>query len=161
MNAEFKKVATHTINPNQLSAGDDRRIHYGINKARDAIEAAGGKNEGMGILDNDYKAAFDYMVQTWVLKVLKAKGLATEVIHTILNLYSIKLTVVVFNNVQGSCFPNTRWSISQGGRPSWILFCYGLDPHLDWLEKKLRGIPLYTSNFFSPIKTGGMFCYLL
>ena len=34
-------------------------------------------------------------------------------------------------------------SIRQGDRPSSILFCYGLDPHLDWLENRLRGIPIY------------------
>ena len=82
-------------------------------------------------------------------QVLEAKGLDKEVINSILNLYSNNLTVGVFNNVQGSCFPNTRWSIRQGDRLSSILFCYGLDPHLDWLENQLRGIPIYTNNFFS------------
>ena len=75
LNNRFKKVTTHTLNANQLSAGDDRRIHHGINRARDAIQAAGSMNEGVGILDNDYEAAFDYMVLTWVLRVLQAKGL--------------------------------------------------------------------------------------
>ena len=150
INKKFKTVATHTLSPNQLSVGDDRRIHHGINKARDAIQAAGSRNEGVGILDNDYKAAFDYMVLTWILKVLQAKGLDIEVINTILNLYGNNLTVVVVNNVQGSCFLNTRWSVRQGDRPSSIFFCYGLDPHLDWLEKRLRGIPIYTINFFTP-----------
>ena len=37
----FKKVATHTLSPHQLVAGDNRRIHHGIAKARDAIFAAG------------------------------------------------------------------------------------------------------------------------
>jgi hypothetical protein len=36
----FKKVATHTLSPCQLAAGDDRRINHGINKARDAVQAA-------------------------------------------------------------------------------------------------------------------------
>ena len=63
-NSRFKKVATHTLNPNQLSAGDDRRINHGINKARDAIYMANSRNQGAGILDNDYMAAFDYMVFT-------------------------------------------------------------------------------------------------
>ena len=79
-NNRFKKVATHTLSPCQLAAGDDRRIHHGINSARDAIAAAGTGREGVGILDNDYKAAFDFMVLTWILKVLQAKGLAKEVI---------------------------------------------------------------------------------
>ena len=109
LNAKFKKVATQSLNSKQLSAGDDRRIHYGINKARDAIEAAGGKNECMDILDNDHKAAFDYIVHNWVFKVLKAKGLATEVIHTILNLYSNKLTVVVIYNVQAKQTVQVRY----------------------------------------------------
>ena len=61
-----------------------------------------------GILDNDYKAAFDYMVRTCVLNVLEAKGMDKESINSILNLYSNNLKVVVVNNVQGSCFPNIR-----------------------------------------------------
>ena len=152
-NNRFKKVATHTLSPAQLSAGSDRRIHHGINKARDAIQAAGGRDQGCGILDNDYMAAFDYMVLTWVLKVLKAKGLDQEVINRLLNLYGNSLTVVVVNSIQGRCFLNIRWSVRQGDRPSSLLFCYGLDPHLDWLENRLRGITIYTQNFFSPTTT--------
>ena len=79
-NSRFKKVATHTLNANQLSVGDERRIHYGICKVRDAINVANNRNQGAGILDNDYMAAFDYMVLTWVFKVLEAKGLDQQVI---------------------------------------------------------------------------------
>ena len=74
-NNRFKKVATHTLSPCQLAAGDDRRIHHGINSARDAIAAAGAVREGVVILDNDFRAAFDFMVLLWVLKVLKARVL--------------------------------------------------------------------------------------
>ena len=73
----FKKVATHTLSPCQLAAGDNRRIHHGINKARDAVLAASGSREGVGLLDNDYMAAFDYMVMLLVFKVLLAKGVDT------------------------------------------------------------------------------------
>ena len=59
------------------------------------------------------------------------------------NLYENHLTVVVINNIHGRCFVNNRWSIRQGDRPSSILFCFGLDPHLDWLENRLKGIPIY------------------
>ena len=37
----LKKTLTHTLSPLQLVAGDDRRIHHGINLARDALWAAG------------------------------------------------------------------------------------------------------------------------
>ena len=39
--ARHNKVITHTICPQQLAAGDDRRISFGISLARDAIYAAG------------------------------------------------------------------------------------------------------------------------
>ena len=143
LNNRFKKVASHTLNMNQYSIGSKRKISHGINKARDAIWAASNRNQGCGILDNDYMSAFDFMVLTWVFKVLRAKGLHEEVISRLYSLYKDHLTIVVVNNVRGRCFRNNRWSIRQGDRPSSILFCYGLDPHLDWLESRLSGIPIY------------------
>ena len=44
------------------------------------------------------------------------------------------------------------WCVSrqqQGDRPSSIFFTYGLDPLLIWLEKRLRGIPIYTMDMFN------------
>ena len=151
-NNRFKKVATRTLSPYQLAAGDDRRIHHGINAARDAIAAAANQNEGVGILDNDYKQAFDYMVLIWVLKVLRAKGISEEVISHLSNLYSNNFTIVVVNNIPGRSFKNNRWSIRQGDRPSSILFCYGIDPLLTWLSKRLQGIPVLNIPMQDPVR---------
>ena len=145
-NARLRNVATHTLNQNQFAMGKNRNIHHGISKARDAIFSASCRSSGCGILDNDYMAAFDYMVLKWVFRVLEAKGLDFNCISRLKNLYSNHLTVVVVNNISGKCYPNNRWSIRQGDRPSSILFCYGLDPHLDWLENRLQGIPLVSSS---------------
>ena len=150
-NERFKKVATHTLSPCQLAMGSDRRIHHGINQARDAIMAAGHGREGVGILDNDYEAAFDYMVLLWVLKVLRAKGLAEEALSHLVNLYSNNITIVVVNNKLGRKFENKRWSIRQGDRPSSALFCYGIDPHLVWLDNRLKGIPIYCMPALGPV----------
>ena len=156
-NIRFKKVATHTLSKSQLAVGDDRRIHHGINKVRDAIFAASNRNQKCGVLDNDYMAAFDYMVLTWVFQVLLAKGLDKQVVNRLYNLYNNHLTVVVINGVQGRCFSNTRWSIRQGDRPSSMFFVYGLDPLLNWLEKRLRGIPIYTMDMFNAPTTSETF----
>ena len=76
----------------QLVAGDDRRIHHGINLARDAIQAAGKSSKiGCGIADTDYQAAFDFLVMTWVFLVLRKKGLAESVINRLQNLYQDNL----------------------------------------------------------------------
>ena len=95
----FKKVATHTLSSKQLVAGDNRRIHHGINSARDAIMKAGLSKSGCGIVDTDYKAAFDFLVMTWVFAVLKAKGLHPDVIKRLQNLYHDNFMVVVVNNL--------------------------------------------------------------
>jgi len=151
MNERLKKMATHTLSDCQLAVGSDRLIHHGINLARDAIVAAGQRSEGVGILDNDYMAAFDHMVLLWVIKVLKAKGLNEQAVKHILNLYSNNFTIVVVNNVLGKRFENKHWSIRQGDRPSSILFCYGIDPHLVWLENRLRGIKIYSRPVPGPV----------
>ena len=55
-------AATHTLSHLQLVAVDDRRIHHGINSARNAIHAAGrAGHPGCGILDTDLIAAFDWL----------------------------------------------------------------------------------------------------
>ena len=72
----LKKMLTHTFSPLQLVAGSDKRIHHGINLERDAIWAAGKRGQGCGIMDTDLVAGFDYMNQTWCLKVLEKKGAA-------------------------------------------------------------------------------------
>ena len=74
----FKDTATRTLSPLQLVAGDDRRIHHGINLARDAIHASSSIKSGCGIADMDYKAAFDYLVMSWVFMVLERKGSALK-----------------------------------------------------------------------------------
>ena len=134
-NTRLKGLSDHTLSKAQLAVGSDRRIHHGINKARDAIFMASERNQKCGILDNDYKAAFDYMVLKWVFKVLLAKGIDEEVVNRLYSLYNNHMTVVVVNGVQGRCFLNIRWSIRQGDKPSSTFFCYGIDPLLDWLER--------------------------
>ena len=152
--SRFKKVATHTLSHCQLAAGNDRRIFHGINKARDAVQVASGAKEGMGLLDNDYKAAFDYMVMLWVFKVLLAKGVDPSVIKRLRNIYEKNITQVVVNNIPGKSFINNRWSMRQGDLPSVYWFSYGIDPLLSFLEKRLQGICIYSTPVFGPPPLG-------
>ena len=57
----FGETATHSLSHPQLVAGDDRRIHHGINMARDAIQVVGRDKAGRGILDLDFLAGFDWL----------------------------------------------------------------------------------------------------
>ena len=148
----LKKTATHTLSPLQLVAGSDRRIHHGINMARNAIYAAGKPgHEGCGILDTDLVAAFDFLCMDWVFKVLQQKGLDMEVIKRLKNLYSDSSTIVMVNNIPGKAVANIRQSLRQGDLPSMHFFSFGIDPLLVYLEKRLAGIQISSLPVQGPV----------
>ena len=151
----LKEFATHTLSPLQLVAGSDRKIQHGINKARNAIHAAGKPGHpGCGILDTDLIAAFDFLCLDWVFQVLEMKGLDSRVIARYKNLYKDNYSVVVVNNVQGRAVKNIRLSLRQGDLPSMHFFSYGIDPLLTFLDKRLRGILIASLPTYGPALQG-------
>ena len=147
---KFGKTATHTLSPVQLVAGSDRRIHHGINLARDTILQAGKNKIGCGLLDLDFMAGFDWLDMAWVYLVLARKGVSMTVIDRLKRLYTESTTVVVVNNVLGKAFPNNRGSLRQGDVPSMFWFAIGIDPLLVYLEKRLAGIPITNLPVLGP-----------
>ena len=147
----FGNTATHSLSPIQLVAGSDRRIHHGINLARDAINQAGKIKTGCGILDLDFMAGFDWLDMNWVYRVLSKKGVCQAVINRIKLLYADNNTVVVVNNLLGRNIPNIRGSLRQGDRPSMFWFAVGIDPLLVFLERRLKGIPLISLPVLGPV----------
>ena len=146
----FGGTATYSLSPLQLVAGDDRRIHHGINLARDAIQQVVKSKTGCGLLDLDFLAGFDWLDMAWVYLVLAWKGVSENVIKRIRNIYSDSISVVMVNNVQGRAFPNLRGSLRQGDIPSMFWFSVGIDPLLIYLEKRLRGIPITSLPVLGP-----------
>ena len=141
----FKMLSTHTLSTNQLAAGSNRRIYHGVNRVRDTVQSMWNKNISGGVLDNDYKMAFDLMIMLWVFQVLRAKGVDQRVIERLKNIYQDNITVVVVNGVPGKAVKNTRWSMRQGDLPSVFWFCYGIEPLVIYLEKRLKGLTIYSS----------------
>ena len=146
----FKNTATRTLSPLQLVAGDDRRIHHGINLARDAIQASSIKS-GCGIADMDYQAAFDFLVMSWVFMVLEKKGVSTKVINRLKNLYHDNFSIIVVNNISGKIVKNSRLSLRQGDKPSMFFFAFGIDPLLTYLERRLTGILVTSLPVLGPL----------
>ena len=151
----LKESSTHTLSPLQLVAGEDRRIHHGINLARNAIYVAGKPgHQGCGILDTDLIAAFDFMCLDCVFEVLKKKGLDDRVIARLKNLYRDNMSLIVVNNIPGKLVKNIRLSIRQGDLPSMHLFSFGIDPVLSYLEKRLNGILIASLPVHGPALAG-------
>ena len=147
----FKDTATRTLSPLQLVAGDDRRIHHGINLARDAIQASSSIKSGCGIADMDYKAAFDFLVMSWVFMVLEKKGVSTKVIKRLKNLYHENVSIIVVNNIEGKTVRNIRLSLRQGDKPSMFFFAFSIDPLIIYLEKRLTGILITSLPVLGPV----------
>ena len=148
--ALFKPTFNHTLSPFQLVAGDDRRIHHGINKARDCIQAVSRTKTGCALVDLDFIAAFDYTVLDWVFKVMKAMGVHEEVISRLRNVYSDCNTIPVINNVPGSPIQNLRGTLRQGCPGSMGWFSLAIDPLLRLLERKLEGILICSLPVLGP-----------
>ena len=140
--AIYKPMLTHILSPSQMVAGDNRRIHHAINKARDCIYSVSKSNTGCAILDLDFKAAFDFFTFSWLSLVLRAKGVCEEGISRVENMYMNRITIPVINNVTSTPIQNIRGSLAQGDPPSMNWFAIGIDPLLDFLEKRLSGITM-------------------
>jgi hypothetical protein len=138
----------------QLAAGDDKRITIGISLARDAIYAAGRRKYGCALADNDFEAAFDFLCLDWVKLVLRKKGVREEALTRFSNIYGEGITIPVVNNIPGNPVINKRLSLRQGDRPSGVWFCYGIDPLLAYLEKRLQGILIHSIPVHGPVLQG-------
>ena len=135
-------------------AGSDRRIHHGINQARDAVLQSCKVKNGCGLLDLDFLAGFDWLDMAWVHLVLSKKGVCEEVIQRIRRLYDQSISVVVVNNLLGQAFQNLRDSLRQGDVPSMFWFATGIDPLLVYLDKRLEGIPITSLPVHGPVQEG-------
>ena len=128
----------------QFVAGDDRRIYHAKAHTIAAIDARNkDKRSGCGVLDNDYKAAFDMMVSSWPIKVLVKKGVGPVMEAWLKSLFDNVYSTVVANGVLEATIKLER-SLRQGDLPSMTLFAFGIYPHLSRLLERLQGIPLYT-----------------
>ena len=97
----FRKLGGHTLSPLQYVAGKNRLIHHGISRARDAIYTANRLNLRCGIGDQDYIAAFDFLVLSWVWRVLEKKGVQVSSIERLKSLYSDGIIIPVVNSIPG------------------------------------------------------------
>jgi hypothetical protein len=138
--AHFKNTFTHTLSPVQMVAGENRRIHHMVNKARDYIFAVSKSKSGCALLYLDFVAAIDLHVFSWVFDVLRAKGVCEEVVARISHIYEDCITIPVVNNVLGKPINNIRGNLRQGCPGSMGWFGVAIDPVLVYLENRLSGI---------------------
>ena len=87
----------------------------------------------------------------WVFKVLLKKGLSPLSIERIRRYYEDSLTVPIVNCIPGRKIMNKRLTLRQGDCPSSLWFGFAIDPLLEYLSKRLSGIPLISKPSFGPL----------
>jgi hypothetical protein len=58
---------------------------------------------------------------------------------------------VVINNVLGKSFVNHRWSLRQGDVQYMNWFAYGMDPLINYLDRRLKGILVHSLPLHGPL----------
>ena len=86
-----------------------------------------------------------------VLESFKKKGLPDEILKRYINLYSKNYSKIVVNGIGGRVIENKRLSIRQGDKCAMELFTYGMDPTIYYLEKRLKGIIIFSSPRHGPV----------
>ena len=71
--------------------------------------------------------------------------------HINRNLYEDNVSLVTVNNKVGKAVKNNIQSIRQGDKFAMELFYFGMDPVLDYLERRLQGILIHTAPVQGPI----------
>ena len=107
-----------------------------------------------GIRDQYYIAAFDFLVLSWVWRVLDKKGVNPPTILRLENLYKNGITIPVVNCSPGQAIYDMRGSLRQGGLGSMDWFAVGIDPLLKYLDKRLTGIPISVLPVSGPQEEG-------
>ena len=153
----FRKLGARVLSPMQYVAGGDRTIHHGIARARDAIESASRSKIECGIGDQDYIAAFDFLVLEWVWRVLEQKGVNRTTINRLISLYANGITIPVVNNIPLQAIHDIRGSLRQGGAGSMEWFAFGIDPLLIFLDQNLSGILVSSLPVLGPPQDGEKF----
>ena len=150
----FRKIGDRTLSPIQYVAGTNRKIHHGIARARDAVYVASQLGLRCGIGDQDYIAAFDFLVLSWVWKVLERKGIRQITKSRLENLFMNGITVPVINSFCRRAIHDRRGSLRQGGCGSMEWFAFGIDPLLIFLDRHLQGIPIHSLTVLGPPQEG-------
>ena len=153
----YRSLGSRVLSPLQYVAGKNRTIHHGIARARDAIEAASRSNLECGIGDQDYIAAFDFLVLSWVWQVLKQKGVKEASTDRLRNLYAGGITIPVVNNFPLPVIYYVRGSLRQKRTGSMEWFAFGIDPLLIFLDLNLSGIPVSSIPVLGPAQEGEKF----
>merc|ERR1712115_287762 len=76
---------------------------------------------------------------------------AQTVIKRIKRYYEDSITIPIINCIPGRKIKNHRVTLRQGDCPSSLWFGFAIDPLLEYLCKRLSGIPLITKLIYGPL----------
>ena len=147
----LKSVMSKFISPSQFAI-KPKKIHQAISTARDLINFVKKKNISMGFLSLDMEAAFDNLSMDYVYKCFDKYGFSSSAINIFRNIYADSMALSYINGSMSKVIMDLSGNLRQGGCCSMELFVVGVNPLLQLLEKKLKGVTLYKLPMQGPVK---------
>ena len=140
----------HFISSSQY-ASKPRKIHQGISAARDLVSFAEQENLNMALLALDMKSGFDFLQMEFVYFCMQKYGFSVKAVNIFKNIYGNALALSVVNGQRSKLITDLRETLRQGGSGSMQIFNIGVNPLIQQLEMKLRGVTLYSLPVFGPV----------
>ena len=147
----LKRVMSKFISQSQYAI-KPRKISHAVSAARDLINVATKNNIPMGFLSLDMEAAFDNLNMEYVYLCLARYGFSKSAIDIFKNIYSEAMAMSYINGSMSKLILDQAGNLRQGGCGSMELFVVGVNPLVQLLEKKLRGVVLYSAPIIGPVR---------
>ena len=99
----------------------------------------------------DMEAAFDNLSLEYVYKCLDKYGFSDTAVNIFRNIYSEAMALCYINGSMSKVILDLTGNLRQGGCCSMEIFVVGVNPLLQLLEKKLKGVTLYETPIQGPL----------
>lgn len=146
MASRLKPVMDKIIDPVQTCSVPGKKISDTLNEVITASHYIFSKEKLGAILTIDFKAAFDRVYHKYMWLVLKENKIDERLINALKFLYKNATSQIKVNGKLTKQFKIKR-SVRQGCPSSMALFCITIQPFINLLLKKLKGINIYNSVF--------------
>ena len=147
----LKKVMSKFVSCSQFAI-KPRKISNAISAARDLINYVSKNNIPMGFMSLDMEAAFDNLNMEYVYLCLTRYGFSSDAVNIFRNVYSEAMAMPYINGSMGRMIMDRTGNLRQGGCGSMEIFVVGVNPLLQLLEHKLKGVCLYSAPLQGPVK---------
>ena len=147
----LKKVMSKFVSASQYAI-KPKKISHATSTARDLINFVSKNKVSMGFMSLDMESAFDNLSMEFVYLCLAKYGFDVSAIKIFRNIYSDAMAMSYINGSMSKLIMDLSGNLRQGGCGSMEIFVVGVNPLLQLLEDKLKGVTIYSTPVQGPVQ---------